>query len=149
MTYKREMRDMVKVKPESEIKKNYEDSTALVPARFEAGVKTAEWQDPSIRGQDLYETRMRDDTVLKRRAKGIEKISDESWRTNTIKKGKPIIGARMKDASDKQVANYRPYREALLSVDLPAKVADPMQNLINRAGAIVQALVNKKAELGS
>lgn len=140
---------MVKVKPESEIKKNYEDSTALVPARFEAGVKTATWQTESLEGQDLYEERMRDDAVLKRRASGIEKVSDESWRRDTIAKGRGIIGARMKAASDKQVAGFRPYREALLAVDLPPRVADPMQNLINRAGAIVTALANKKAELTS
>lgn len=143
------MIELVKVKPESEIKKNYEDSTVLVPARFEAGVKTAVWQDPSLAGQALYEEKMRDDAVLKRRASGIEKVSDETWRRDTIVKGRGIIGARMKAASDKQIAGFRPYREVLLTVDLPARVADPMQNLINRAGAIVMALANKKEELMS
>lgn len=137
---------MVKVKPESEIKKNYEDSTALVPARYEAGVKTAEWQGPAIAGQDLYEEQMRRDEILRRRESGINKVSNESWRTDTITKGRPIIATRMKAASDKQVAAYRPYREALISIDLPARTSDPMQNLINRAGAIVQALVNVKAQ---
>ncbi|TKJ36869.1 hypothetical protein CEE36_11320 [candidate division TA06 bacterium B3_TA06] len=138
---------MVKVKPESEIKKNYEDSTALVPARFEAGVKGATWQAEALEGQDLYEEQMRKDEILKRRASGIEKVSDEAWRKNTVDKGRNIIGARMKAASGKQVAGFRPYREALLTVELLPKTADPMQNLINRAGAVVMAMVNKKAEL--
>ena len=138
---------MVKVKPESQIKKNYEDSTALVPARFEAGVKGATWQSEAIEGQALYEEQMRKEEILRRRAAGIEKVSDEAWRRETISKGRNVIGARMKAASDKQVAGFRPYREALLAVDLPAKTADPMQNLINRAGAVVQAMVDKKAEL--
>jgi len=149
VTYKREMNEMVKVKPESEIKKNYEDSTALVPARYEAGVKTATWQTEALAGQALYEEQMRRDEILRRRASGIEKVSDESWKRDTITKGRPIIGARMKAASDKQVAAFRPYREVLLTIELPSRVADPMQNLINRAGAIVQALANKKAELES
>ena len=135
---------MVKVKPESQIKKNYEDSTALVPARFEAGVRGATWQAEALGGQDLYEEQMRKDEILARRKAGIEKVSDESWRKDTVEKGRNIIGARMKAASDKQVTGFRPYREALLAVDLPAKTADPMQNLINRAGAVVQAMVDTK-----
>jgi len=138
---------LVKVKPESEIKKNYEDSTALVPARFEAGVKSATWQSEALEGQDLYVEQMQKADILARRASGIEKVSDETWRSDTISKGRNIIGARMKAASGKQVAGFRPYREALLAVDLPAKTSDPMQNLINRAGAVVQAMVDKKAEL--
>jgi len=138
---------MVKVKPESEIKTNYEASTALVPARYEQGVKAAEWQANALKGQSLYEEQMVRPEILQRRNKGIEKVSDETWKNAAIKKGKNVIGQRMKDASDKQVSGYRPYREALLSVDLPDRVADPMQNLINRGGAIVQALVNKKKEI--
>jgi len=140
---------MVKVKSESEIKKNYEDSTALVPARFEAGVRTASWQGEALSGQDLYEEQMRKDEILKRRAAGIEKVSDENWRRATIDKGKNVIGARMKAASDKQVAGFRPYRDGLAALDLPAKTSDPMQNLINRGGAVVQMMVDiKKQQTG-
>ena len=135
---------MVKIKSEAEIKKNYEDSTALVPSRFEAGVKTANWQGEAIAGQALYEEQMRRDEILKRRAAGINKVSDEAWRSATIEKGKGVIGARMKAASGKQVAGFRPYREALAALDLPPKTSDPMQNLINRAGAVVQRMVDTK-----
>jgi hypothetical protein len=139
---------MVKVKPESEIEKNYKASTALVPDRFEAGVKSAQWQGAALDGQNLYETKMRMEEILKRRATGINKVSDDSWRTDTVNKGKNIIGSRMQAASGKQVAGYRPYREALVSLDLPARTADPMQNLISRAGAVVQTQVNVKKQLG-
>jgi hypothetical protein len=54
----------------------------------------------------------------------------------------------MKDASEDQVRGFRPYREALVAVELPPKVADPMANLMNRAGAVVKALVDKKKEIG-
>lgn len=138
---------MVRVKPESEIKKNYEDSTALVPTRYEAGVRAAEWQGSALEGQALYEEMMMRADVLARRAAGINRVSDEEWKSNAITKGKPTIGVRMKAASSKQVAGFRPYREVLLGIDLPAKTADPMANLMNRAGAVVQALVDKKKEL--
>jgi len=139
---------MVKVKPESEAKKNYEDSTTLVPGRFESGVKGAAWHDAAMDGQDLYVSQMSNSDILARRSKGIDKVSDEQWRRETIDKGKTIIGARMKTASDKQVANFRPYRDALTAVDLPPRTADPMANLMNRAGAVVKALVDKKKEVG-
>lgn len=139
---------MVKVKSEAEIKKNFEDSTALVPARFEAGVKTAEWQSAAIAGQDLYEQQMRRDEILARREAGIAKVSNEAWKKDAIDKGKGVIGARMKAASDKQVIGYRPYREALAALTLPPKTTDPMQNLINRAGAVVETMVKTKAAQG-
>ena len=140
---------MVKVKAESEIKKNYEDSTALVPARFEAGVRSATWKTEALAGQDLYVEQMTRPDILARREAGIDKVSDESWRRDTITKGKAVIGSRMKAASQKQLEGYRPYREALQAVELPARTSDPMQNLINRAGAVVQAMVDKKAELST
>jgi len=139
---------MVKIKSEAEIKKNYEDSTALVPGRFEAGVRSASWQADALSGQALYEEQMRKDEILKRRAAGIEKVSDENWRRNTIDKGKNVIGARMKAASDKQVAGYRPYREAISALDLPPRTSDGMTNLMNRGGAIVQAMEAVKKQQG-
>ena len=139
---------MVKVKPESEAKLNYEQSTALVPARFEAGVKSATWQNEAQAGQDLYVQQMANPDVLARRSKGIAKVSDATWRDDTISKGKAIIGVRMKDASDKQITGFRPYRDALSAVELPPKTADPMANLLNRSGAIVKAMVDTKKSVG-
>ena len=140
---------MVKVKPESEIKKNYEDSTALVPGRYESGVKRAEWQAEALAGQDLYEEQMVKPEILARRASGISKVSNEAWRNDTIDKGRNVIGARMKKASGKQIEGYRPYREGLVALDLPAKTSDPMTNLMQRGGAVVELMVRIKKEQSS
>jgi hypothetical protein len=139
---------MVKVKPESECKTNYEQSTTLVPARFTAGVNAATWQGEAIAGQSLYIAQMSNMEILSRREKGINRISDAQWRTDTVTKGAPIIGTRMKAASDKQITGFRPYRSALEATSLPPRVADQMQNLLNRAGAIVTAMVNTKKAQG-
>lgn len=135
---------MVKVKPESEIKKNYEDSTALVPARFEAGVRSATWKNEALAGQDLYVSQMTRAEILARRSAGIDKVSDEQWRRAAIDKGKNVIGQRMKAASQKQVEGFRPYREALSALELPPRTSDPMANLMNRAGAVVETMVKVK-----
>lgn len=139
---------MVKVKSVAECQKNYEDSTAYVPTRFEQGVNSATWNGEAQAGQALYEAQMTRAEILHRRLTGISKISDAQWRQDTITKGKAVIGTRMKAASGKQQTNWAPYRSAIESVTLPAKVTDPMQNLMNRAGAIVKALTDTKASQG-
>lgn len=138
---------MVKVKPIADAKKNYEDSAALVPTRFAQGVRIAEWQSPAIAGQDLYVAQMSDADVLARRRSGIERVSNESWRTDTINKGQPVIATRMRDASGKWATNWAPFGAVIEAITLPPRVADGMQNLINRAGPIVTALQAKKEEL--
>jgi hypothetical protein len=135
---------MVKVKSETDMKTNYTAAAALVPTRYAQGVKAATWQAEAQAGQALYEQRMQDPTVLARRNAGISKVSDDTWRTNAVNKGQPIIGARMTAAADKQITGFRPYRDALSALTLPDKVADPMTNLTNRAGAVVRAMVDTK-----
>jgi hypothetical protein len=135
---------MVKVKSAADIKTNYTAAAALVPTRYKQGVQSATWQAEALAGQDLYTARMSDPTVLARRSRGISKVSDQQWKDGAISKGAPIIGARMTAAADKQVANWAPYGNALSALTLPPKVADPMTNLTQRAGAVVRAMVDTK-----
>ena len=135
---------MVKVKSEAQIKSNYEASTSDVARRFEAGVQGAEWRAAAEAGQSLYEEQMRRDEILRRRLSGIQKVGDAEWRSSTINKGKGVIAARMKAASQKQVDGFRPYRTALEGLTLPERTSDPMANLLNRAGAVVETMVKVK-----
>jgi hypothetical protein len=138
----------MKVKSASQAQANYTAASALVPARYEAGVSTSDWQAKALDGQALYVQRLQDPEVLARRAKNIGKVSDSDWRSAAITKGRGIIGARMTAAAPKQQANWAPYRSALEALTLPAKTADPMTNLTNRAGAVVQAMVATKKSVG-
>jgi hypothetical protein len=138
----------MKVKSASLSQANYTAAAALVPSRYKAGVQSAEWQGKALEGQALYVQRLQDPDVLARRAKNIGKVSDADWRNAADTKGSPIIGARMTAAAPKQQANWAPYRSVLESLTLPPKTADPMSNLTNRAGAVVQAMVNTKKSVG-
>jgi hypothetical protein len=138
----------MKVKSASLAQANYTAAAALVPARYEAGVTTADWQSKALDGQSLYVARLSDPEVLARRAKNISKVSDAEWRSSAIAKGRGTIGSRMTAAAPKQQANWAPYRAALESLTLPPKTADPMTNLTNRAGAVVQAMVATKKSVG-
>ena len=139
---------MVKVKSNADIKTNYTSGANVASVRYKQGVSTAEWQGQALKGQALYVAMMQQAEVLARRAAGISKQTDANWRAAATDKGAPIIGARMIAAADKQVSNFAPYKAALESLTLPDKTVDPMQNLINRAGAVVQALVNTKKQQG-
>lgn len=144
----RQEKTKMKVKSASQAQANYTAAAALVPARYEAGVTIADWQAPALGGQALYVARLSDPDVLARRSKNIGKVSDAEWRSATITKGRNIIGSRMTAAAPKQQANWAPYRAALEALTLPAKTADPLANLANRAGAVVTAMVNTKKSVG-
>ena len=138
----------MKVKSQAVSQANYTAAASLVPSRYKAGVATADWQAAALAGQGLYVAKLSDPDVLARRAKNIGKVSDSEWRQAADSKGSNIIGSRMITAAPKQQANWAPYRSALEALTLPPKTADPMTNLTNRAGAVVQAMVNTKKSVG-
>lgn len=139
----------MKVKSPSVAKSNYEDSTALVAKRFEQGVKEADWKDPAIAGQSLYEERMQDPSILARRESGIQKVSNDTWRSVTIAKGKGVIAQRMKLASGKWQSAWAPYGETLSGIELPPREASGTANVMNRLIPIVEALEKRKEELST
>ena len=138
----------MKVKSSETIKKNYTASAALVPERFRTGVQTASWKESALNGQGLYVQMLSDPNVLARRTKGIDRVSDESWRTDTITKGAGIIGSRMTLAADKQASRVAPYMSVLASMELAPRTADPATNVANRVTPIAVALRAKKNEIG-
>lgn len=142
-------KNRLKVKSPTVAKINYEDSTALVAKRFEQGVREAEWKDPALAGQDLYEAQMARSEILRRRASGIGKVSNDTWRSVTIAKGKNVIAQRMKDASGKWQQEWAPYGEVLAGIELPPREASGTANVMNRLIPIVEALERRKEELST
>ncbi len=138
----------MKVKTQSEIKANFEQSTTIVTPRYTSGVAKGNWKDPALEGQALYTEMMSNPAVLARREKGINKVSNEEWKSNATTKGAPIIAARMKLASGKQASNFEPYRSLLEGITLPAKTSDPATNVTNRVTPIAVAFRAKKDEIG-
>ena len=139
---------MVKVKSQAEIQANYATGATVAPARFEAGVRSATWQQEALAGQDLYEQQMQRPEILSRRATGIGKVSDATWRDNAISKGRAVIKTRMTAAAGKMAAGFAPYATALSAYTLPAKTTDPQQNVINRVGGVVKVMTDTKAQQG-
>ena len=131
---------MVKVKPLTEIQKNYADSSGTAAARYKAAIPRITWQTEALDGQDLYVAQMSDPDVLARREDGINKVSDTEFRDAMLKKGAGVIGSRIKAAAPKMASGYAPIRSALEAVTLEARTADPDTNIDNRVKPIVHAM---------
>lgn len=134
---------MVYVPPKEQRKKAYQDSIGAVPSAYKTGVEATQgWKESAIAGQSLYEQRMQDQSVLARRAKGLERTSDAEWKAKASQLGSQRIAAGMQAGAQKQADNYEPIAEALRGVSLTPRTADAMQNIDNRVKPIVQAAIN-------
>lgn len=119
-----------------------------VSAKYKAGIERTEgWKEKAIDGQALYEQRMQDPAVLNRRKKALEDTSEATWKQRASDLGTQRIASGMEKNIDKYQKNVDPYLKELESIDLPAKTADPRENVMNRVVPIAEKLAAKKAEL--
>lgn len=133
---------MVYVPDKATRKRAFEAAIPQVPAAYKDGIeRTQGWRDAALAGQNLYEQQMQNPDVLSRRARGLQRTDDQTWKAAAVNKGTQRIASGMQAAAEKQAANYEPIAEALRSVNLPARTADPMSNIDNRVKPIVQAAV--------
>lgn len=136
---------MVKIPSVDEINARYKNAIGRVPDSYKKGVQqTTDWQEKAMAGQNLYEQKMSDRSVLARRGQKIAKVSNEDWKTRAADLGSSRIGPGMQANADKQRRNYAPFRETLAGLTLPDRTADPMTNIDNRSKAVVKALVDTK-----
>ena len=139
---------MVKVKDLTKAKGRYTAIADEAARRYTESIPDIVCKEPAKAGQSLYEEKMRDPNVLARRLKKIDRVSDEEFKSALVTKGAPRIATGMRAGGDKWEKNFSPYKDALEGVTLPAKTADPIANIDSRLKPVVQALVNKKNEIG-
>jgi len=135
---------MVRVKPMEEVLTRFRDILPKIPERYARMVKVAEWKAPAMGAEDLWVEAITAAAAEKRRAKGIDPWTDEFWRDITVTKGEPVIRTRIEKALPKYEANWKPHRDALVELVLPAKVVDPMENIERRVKKVVSTLIETK-----
>lgn len=136
----------ISVKPLSVIKTNYEGAATEAQRRYGEASKNVVWKEPSKKGQANYVAKMMDETVLARREKGIDGVSDEDVRKAMLEKGAPVLASRMKNASQKQIDGYAVIREALDGLTVPDRTGDWEANIDNIQKKVVKAMVDAAAE---
>ena len=133
---------MVFVPSAAERKQKYLNSLGNVPGAYKAGIeRTTNWKEKALAGQNLYEQQMQNANVLRRRAVALERVSESDWKSRASALGSTRIAEGMRNGAEKQSANYEPIANALRSVELPERSADPMANIDNRVKPIVRAMV--------
>lgn len=143
---------MVKMPSQAAIKDAYTASIGAVPGKYSAGVReTNDWQQKasSPEAESLYGQKVQEAVSNQSRAKAVAKVSNADWQNAASSKGASRIATGMTAGANKQAQNYEPIRQALASVELPARSADPLANVDARVKPIVSAAVNaKKNALG-
>ena len=134
---------MVYVPDAAKRKAAYLNSLGSVPGAYKAGIESTQgWKEKAIGGQALYVQRMQDQSVLQRREKGLNRVSEAEWKQKAAALGSTRIADGMRQAADKQAANYEPIAAALRNLTLPDRTADPMANIDNRLKAVVRTAID-------
>lgn len=97
-----------------------------------------------------FKTRVVSEKALKKRSRKMKALTDEILNKGMLATGSTNYTTNLGAALEKAKAGYKPYAEAINAelTKLPKKTADGKANLLNRAGAIINAEMAKKAELG-
>ena len=139
----------IKVKDPSTISANYKASASRAGTSYKQGIVGVDWKTPaaSAAAEQLYGAKVQEAVAAGRRQKAIQAVSNDSWYNMANVKGSVNIVTGITNGADKQAAGYAPYGQKLNGMTIPDRVADGHQNLIARAGAVVDAEIALKKQL--
>jgi len=131
------------MKTKEEARANLEGSLAYVEGRYKAGVGRADWATPagSDNAERNFATAMANAIAKKTRQAKIKLVSNSVWQELAINKGGAVIATRMREALDKQAANWAPIYDRVVGdiARLPARTVDFRTNITNRVVGTVES----------
>jgi hypothetical protein len=100
--------------------------------------------------ETLFAQRIQQAIAAKSRQKALARVSEADMNAAMTASGASNYRTGTQRGAEKQISRVEPYFAALDSLEgkLPARTADPMQNLMNRAGAVVKVMVETKKRIG-
>lgn len=98
----------------------------------------------------LYAAKVQAAIAQKSRQKGLNRVTESEMNAAMQATGAQNYRSGTGRSADKQAKNVEPYYAALDSLEgkYPARTADPMANLTNRAGLVVKTLSELKKRIG-
>ena len=132
-----------------EARKRLEEALSKIPERYRRKIEKAIWKEAatSEEAEKLWAEALEKAIAAMRRKKALERVDEREWKDKAIKLGSKRIAEGIRENLDKWEERFKPYADVLSSLELPPKSADPMENVVNRVGAVVKALVEKKKEI--
>lgn len=128
-------------KSPEQAKQNWTASHGRIPKAYSDGVSAAkDVINKSIAAEENYAAGVQAAVAAKRRAKGLEKVSDADWKQAAQSKGSARIVAGMKASEAKYGRGINEVIGVLQSVNLPNRTQDPDANIDNRVKPIARAL---------
>ena len=122
--------------------RNFEAALVYIPARYEAGVKKADWYTPasSDQAEKNYADAVSKAIAEKRRQNAIKKLSNDVWVKAAVEKGARIIADRIRIALPKWKENFGAVYSKILDLlpRLPPKTLDWRANINNRLVPVVE-----------
>lgn len=132
---------MVKTKGLERTVKNWTGAIPIVSGRYSDGVDAATGViEASKAAEDLWATRVAEAAAARARAKGLDKVSDADWKKAAKEKGAARIGPGMRAAEGQFRSGMSEVLSTIEGVSLPPRTGVGRENLMNRAGPIVDAL---------
>lgn len=114
-------------------KKAWNDAIGRVPQAYQDGVKNA--KDVIAKGvaaEALYAQKLQETIASGKRARELAKVTDESWKKAAGELGGQRIGPGMNAHKEDFGTGISAVLDVLQGIQLPARTADPAQNVANR-----------------
>lgn len=130
------------VKSKEQARANFESAIPMIPTRYAAGVKAADWQTPagSDQSESNYASQVQKAIAAKKRQAAVKKVSNIDWQQAAATKGSAVIADRLTGALAKWSTNWGPMYDAVVSriATLPPRTVDFRQNVTARLLPVVE-----------
>lgn len=136
---------MVTTKGLDQTRKNWEASHGRVPQAYSEGISAA--KDVIAKGvaaEALWAQKVQEAIASGRRAKQLQKVTDEDWRRAALDKGAARIATGMAASKEKYASGMAEVLSVIEGVTIAPRSADPMANVDGRVKPIVAALAKMK-----
>lgn len=100
--------------------------------------------------EKLFAEKIAKAVTNKSRQKGLARVSEADMNKAMQETGSANYRSGTGRSKDKWKREFQPFGDALNAIEgkYPARTADPMQNLIQRAGLVVKTMTETKARVG-
>lgn len=140
---------MAEVKSTAEIAAKFARVTPTRAKDYQDGVRSPRkrWDEATLAAQDNWQQGIQQAASEGRFGAGVQAAGHAKWQANTLKKGPGRWQQGVAQAAENFAKGFAPYREALASVQLPARGPKGDPNNIERVRVVAATLNQVKRQL--